>query len=441
MVPRYRPQLEALEAREVPTAYSFGTLVPQPAISYALPAGLLDTLVSQPAIVLGSFDFAGTAATNSQQAPADWFSTHLPDAAIANMARADWNNHGSVNFADMVAIYSQIERSGSLTANEMSSLQALFSLGDTLGTPKYVQFLEGKVVNGDRANAALGGNLHVGSSAWQVSQVAGDWFLGTALPALVPGEGSYFNYNDPSGALFGGGLSYTQVHQGGVGDCTLMASLSEVAARLPGTIQSMFIYDGFFNGTAVWTVRLFAPDGSACYVTVNSYLPSFGAQAQGGAPWAALAEKAFAEANASGWLKSFNPGAGDSYAAINGGNSGTVVAYLSALTGLTSSAWAVFSGGSSAVNPTLIAQELKAGKLVVVATGDHPASSFIVPDHCYAVVGYNASSSLPFTVYNPWGAGDFTNFNGHQVYGSTFTCNAAFLQQNFVFWGVTSPTF
>jgi hypothetical protein len=376
----------------------------------------------------------------SREVPsADWFSQHIPDPTIASMARSDWNKHGAVTFTDMLAIYSQIERSGSLTANELASLQNLAYYGNALNTPGYVQFLEGKVANGDRANYQFG-NLHVGSSWLQVSEVAGEWFLGTDLPALVQGEGSYSNYYDPSGSLFGNGLSYTQVHQGGVGDCTLMASMAEVAARLPGDIRSMFIYDGYFNGTAVWTVRLF-DYGKSVYVTVNSELPSWGAQTQGGAPWAALAEKAFAEVNASGWLNSYSPSAGDSYAAINSGNPNTVVAYLQALTGLTSSAWTVISNGNWTVGPNYVQQELQAGKLVVVATGSNPVSSYIVPSHCYAVVGYNASSSMPFAIYNPWGAGAYTTFNGHSVYGSTFICNAAFLQQNFVFWGVTSPSY
>jgi hypothetical protein len=377
---------------------------------------------------------------------ADWFSANIPDAAIANMARADWNNHGSINFGDMVAIYSQIEKNGALTANEMGSLQALFNLGGSLNTPSYVRFLEGKVVNGDAANASLGGNLHVGSSVAQVTAVAGQWFLGTHLPTLtssmLSAGGHYYNYTASGGALFGSGLSYTQVHQGYIGDCTLMASMTEVAARLPGTIQSMFTYDGYFGGTYVWTVRLFQPSGASFYVTVNSMLPTNAAQALNNAPWAALAEKAFAEANGSGWLGTYSPAAGDSYAAIDSGNANTVKAYLSALTGMSSSTWTVVNGGSQQVSPTYIASELQAGKLVVICTGNTVVDNRIVHNHCYAVVGYNAASSLPFTVYNPWGTSSpYATFEGHQVFGNTFICNATFLQQNFAYWGVSSTTY
>jgi hypothetical protein len=92
------------------------------------------------------------------------------------------------------------------------------------------QFLASKVMYGDPADAAFSGNLRVGSSPSQVSAVAGEWFLGTDLPSLVSGEGYSVNYYDPSGNVFGGGLSYLQVNQAAVGDCTLMASLAEVAS-------------------------------------------------------------------------------------------------------------------------------------------------------------------------------------------------------------------
>ena len=38
----------------------------------------------------------------------------------------------------------------------------------------------------------------------------------------------------------------------------------------------------------------------------------------------------------------------------------------------------------------------------------------LVPGHCYAVVAYNPSSSMPFEIYNPWGA---LNANEGGVYG------------------------
>jgi hypothetical protein len=67
----------------------------------------------------------------------------------------------------------------------------------------------------------------------------------------------------------------------------------------------------------------------------------------------------------------------------------------------------------------------------VLCTGT-PTSSYIVGSHCYAMVGYNASSSLPFEVFNPWGttsSGWAPNTN-NTIYG-LFSANAPFISQNF----------
>ena len=134
-------------------------------------------------------------------------------------------------------------------------------------------------------------------------------------------------YTPVSGSLFGAnGPSYLDVQQGNVGDCWLMASLAEVAARDPQDIVNMFTADGTTveNGAAVslYKVRFFNSDGVAEYVTVDTELPSGGGyydQAANGVLWAALAEKAYAEANGAGFVTTGNEGS-DSYDALNGGD-------------------------------------------------------------------------------------------------------------------------
>ena len=111
--------------------------------------------------------------------------------------------------------------------------------------------------------------------------------------------------------------------------------------------------------------------------------------------WAALVEKAIVEENAEGWLATWYPGS-DSYAALNGGDQGTAIAYLSTLTGLSSSYFGV--------DPSNIVADWQANKLVVLSTGTVAAGSGLVADHCYAMAGYNPSSSTPIALFNPWGA-------------------------------------
>jgi hypothetical protein len=244
-------------------------------------------------------------------------------------------------------------------------------------------------------------------------------------------------YNPVSGTLFAAaGPSYLDVQQGQVGDCWLLASLAEVAARDPADIRNMFTADGTTveNGVTVslYTVRFFNNSGVAKYVTVDTELPSGGGyydQTTNGVLWVALAEKAYAEANGADIVTSSDDGS-DSYAALSGGYPQWA---LQAITGKSASDYSI--------NPAKIATDWNAGDLVVICTGSSPVSSEIVSSHCYAVVKYTASSSVPFEVFNPWGTNAsgwaLSTFNGNQVYG-LFNANGSFLSQNFTTQGIGS---
>ncbi len=237
--------------------------------------------------------------------------------------------------------------------------------------------------------------------------------------------------------LFGpNGPSYLDVQQGDVGDCWLESSLAEVAARDPNDIKSMFTYNGTAveNGATVgvYTVRLYSNSGSPYYATVDTELPSGGGYYDhpvGGSGaingssqpvlWVALAEKAYAEANGAGAVTTSHPGQ-DSYAALNSGDPQWA---LHAITGKPASDYSI--------NPSNAAAAWNSGKLVVMCT-NQPSSSYIVPDHCYAMVGYTASSTQPFKVFNPWGtqSNGWAPYETNKIYGQ-FTANSTFISQNF----------
>jgi hypothetical protein len=234
------------------------------------------------------------------------------------------------------------------------------------------------------------------------------------------------------GQLFGpNGPSYLDVEQGTGNDCWLMASLAEVAARDPSDIQLMFTYDGqgVENGFVVslYTVRFFSPAGVPEYVTVDTELPSGGGTydhpTPSGVLWAALAEKAYAQANGAGIVVSQNRGT-NSYAALNDGYASWA---LQAITGKPASDHGLMPGD--------LAAAWNAGDFIVLDSGNGLLpSSDIVPTHSYAVVGYNALSNEPFEVYNPWGTNSLgwalVTYNNHAVYG-LFNANEAFLLANF----------
>lgn len=257
----------------------------------------------------------------------------------------------------------------------------------------------------------------------------------TAATTYTPVSGSLFG---PSGPLF------TDVHQGAEGDCWLMASLAEVAARDPADIRNMFTAAGtnVENGSVVsfYTVRFFNSAGVPKYVTVDTELPSGGNyydQVTNGVLWVALAEKAYAEANASGYVTTFHGGIA-SYDALGNLNDSGGYPYwaLQAITGKPAS--------SFSTDPSNIAAALSKGELVVLGSSPKANDNLVVGDsngtHAYAVVNYNASAALPFELYNPWGTSSTVPYNGGTVYGGVFYANAALIMQDFASQSVGAGT-
>jgi hypothetical protein len=241
-------------------------------------------------------------------------------------------------------------------------------------------------------------------------------------------------YSPANGTLFGpGGPSYLDVQQGAAADCWLLASLAEVAARAPSDITSMFTYAGttWVDGyqVSLYNVRFYDSNYVAQTVTVDTLLPLGGdfydhpvggPGAVNGSPtpvlWVALAEKAYAEANMYGYVTTHNSGFG-SYGAMNYGDA---VWGLQAITGNPAS--------NISINPSNVASDWNAGKLVVLCTSS-PADSRIVGNHDYALVNYNQSS---FEIFNPWGtdsSGWAPGCSG-TIFG-LFWANAPFVSQNF----------
>ena len=242
-------------------------------------------------------------------------------------------------------------------------------------------------------------------------------------------------YTQVNGSLFGSsGPVFTDIHQGNEGDCWLMASLAEVAARKPSDITKMFTYSGTTveNGTTVslYKVRFYDNSGVARYVTVDTELPGGGTyydHVNGGVLWAALAEKAYVEANGMGYVTSGST-YNDSYDALDGGSPSWA---LHAITGL--------SSNDFAVNPSNLVAAWNSGKLIVLDSSTNANDNLIVGGshgtHAYAFVGYNSSSSNPFELYNPWGASSTVNgtvsFYGKSVYGGACYVSSSMITNDF----------
>jgi hypothetical protein len=238
-------------------------------------------------------------------------------------------------------------------------------------------------------------------------------------------------YAAAQGSLFGaGGPQYTDVRQGAVGDCYFVAALAELAQESPSAISDMFIV----NGDGTYGVRFFQ-NGAARYVTVDSMLPTYSggwflfanmgdhASSASNVLWVALAEKAYAQMNESGWLRPAAWGGGtNSYAGIEGG------LFSDAARQIANRAISNYNvnGGSDAA---ALNNAENQNRLVGFASKTNPPDSRIVGNHQYIVVAYN-SSTQTVTLFNPWGIDNGSSHPG------LIHLSLSQLDNNFDYWSV-----
>jgi hypothetical protein len=271
----------------------------------------------------------------------------------------------------------------------MSDLTRIANTSTLFGSLDYVQQLSQDIVLGNSANAYYQGqtlgNLAVGSSATQLEELVDKWFLGTDHPAA----GSA--YQLATGPLFSNGPAYTDIAQGGLGDCGLMAAFAEIAYRSPSTITSMFIV----NGDGTYTVR-FYHNSTASYVTVDSQLPA-GYASIANELWVGLAEKAYAQINEEGWLDSI----------ANGQNAYSAIAQtytFDAVYQVTNLSQVAFNDPTASGSLTTFANAFNAGKLITFASNGAGTTDGVVAAHAYAAINYDPTTQS-VTLFNPWGVG------------------------------------
>jgi hypothetical protein len=360
----------------------------------------------------------------------DWFRQNIQDAPLrltVELASLD----GQLDWNDLIALFREVESEGSVTAGQLQDLQHLVLAsqdpgqitinGQPVTLSAALANLVSKVVDDNPPNAFFQGSplgdLQVGSSPMQLEQLVDKWLLGLDHPAGA------VSYDPTSGSLFGSaGPSYSDVWQGNLGDCYLLAGFAAVAARTPSAIESLFTYLGTgVDGSSVWAVRLYA-SGLPDYVTVDNLLPGGGSFYDHPTPvvngptatsilWAPLLEKAFAQ--------EFG---GDAYANLDTSQQPGGLA-LAGLTGQ--------SAGWLSMDAATLASKIAQGAILYIGTGNSPGSSILVANHCYAVVSYNPGSSQPFVVFSPWGV-------NRGPFASQFNADAGFIDQNFTYFWTTA---
>jgi hypothetical protein len=367
--------------------------------------------------------FSGSADYHLGISSGDWFSSNLSDAGILGEARYSYYADGSIGRRDMLNIFDEAKDYGAIDAAELNDLRAIVNHAAGLAMPDHVRVLTRKVVYSDPANTKSGiGNLFAGSSATQLGNLVSKWFLGSDRPTA---EGTY---RYASGSLFQSGVSYTDIDQGGSADCYFLAALGSVALKTPSKIYNMFID----NGDDTFTVRFFN-NGVADYVTVDRYLPTnswggfvYANNSSGMAYnnasnelWVALAEKAYAQINESGWIGQDNT---NTYAGIDFGWAGNALKQITGQNAENHGMNDYFLGIRIGDNVGDMWNAFAAGRSVVVNSNDSGVASGIVANHSYVLTGYNYSTGR-YMLYNPW-AGS----------GATIELTKAQLADNFGSW-------
>jgi Calpain family cysteine protease len=320
--------------------------------------------------------------------------------------------------------------------------------------PAPINYVAGQVATNGSTNR-IDVSTSAGKVTWNVAaggmasssgvSVVDNGFAVNILPKN-PAASAKAKYAPPpaTATLFnGGGPSYLDVQQGYLADCWLLAGMAEVAARDPQLIANMFTYQGTMwdasaaSEVGVYLVRFYDRSRTPRYVQVSTLLPGGGdyydsvSTAMGTQSlWAALAEKAYAEANGLGYVTTGSHNEHldqNSYDVLDRGFS---IWSLRAITGDQLATRYDFSSRG-------VADAWRAGKLIVISTSE-PKTNHLVGNHEYPVVGYDASSSKPFEVFNPWGTESATATPTEPAFapGSTkfyglFREDGTFLSMNF----------
>ena len=204
-------------------------------------------------------------------------------------------------------------------------------------------------------------------------------------------------YQVANGTLFGpAGPVYTDVAQGNLGDCWLVASFAEAAARDSQLIRNMFTYLGVYRerGVAVqlYDVRFYDKNGQVKTVLVDNKFPmmrgtEYNDQVRNGVLWVALAEKAYVEAASLGYVTNSHTQThvrvSDSYTDVVAGDA---LWALIAITGQAGGEAYNFPGDNIFTNTfsgSNVAAEMAAGNMVVIGTGFTTTNPAIVGGHAY----------------------------------------------------------
>ncbi len=186
------------------------------------------------------------------------------------------------------------------------------------------------------------------------------------------------------------GPTISDINQGYLGDCYLLATLSSVVKTDPGLIEKDIVADG----DGVYTITL-GSGKTAEHINVNSDLPvepdgsvAYAQLGNDNSLWVALMEKAYVEYAAPKAM---------SYSAIEGG---WMTSAFSAL-GLKSQSLYSATNGNALL--ATLATDLSKGDFATLGTNAQlPKGSPLIAGHAYEIDSVNTTAGT-VTLRNPWG--------------------------------------
>ena len=198
-----------------------------------------------------------------------------------------------LSYNEMLGVFKAASVSG-ITEAEFDSLKQIFLEVDTGQSgltfeSEYVEYISTAVVHHHSANSIWTGgavdlnkrvttsDMSAGMSEQQAEYLYQRWFLGGDLPQPLAsddaarGNGSFqsnYIYAEGRGPLIKDGIDGSDIYQGQIGSCYLIASAGLLASVNPALIKDAFTSNP--NGT--FGVRFFL-NGEAVYTTVNKMVP------------------------------------------------------------------------------------------------------------------------------------------------------------------------
>ena len=327
--------------------------------------------------------------------------------------------------------------SGGMNQNKFDDIKSLIQFPNAYDG--YVGSLLGYVISGNTANdfwwggsstgpsspTALG-NLTATSSQQQTENLVNKWFTGSDVPQPIVGgdtaknvQPDVLSYKIFNGPLFVSGASSEDVAQGQAGTCYYLSSLGAIAYSNAQTLENGFVED---NKDGSYTFRFYDINSNPVFITCNTQLPVVGtsdtlalSHSPSGELWVALAEKAYAQLNATGIL--LNSTNVNSYQAVEGGwayplkqITGSNYTYYTGSAGLQNIgdrfAYGTKYDPNVATYKTEITDLIKSGAMGWLAsfidTKSASGQTELVQGHAFMLKGYDPGTDT-FVVRNPWG--------------------------------------